>query len=541
MGLFQILSKETQGLDIKFIIIMAMIAGLTNALLLAVINHASEMVSNNDVNLYFLVIYAVIFALFYVSKHSSLMRSAEYTEHIIKNIRIRVTNKIRKAELETLEKADSSKIYTALTQDTNTLSQAAMLIVNAAQSGIMVLFSLIYIFIISPPAFFVIIIMVAIAVISYLSLSGALTLEFEKSLENEGHFFSSLSSILYGFKELKINLKKSNEVFDNHFNILSTLEEVKVSISKKFVYAMMFSQVFLYLLLAVIIFVIPHIWDSSSDTIIKVTASLLFIIGPIESLVDILPTYGRADAAARDIQRLEENLDYTNKNMVNDNEEYVENFDKIILRDVEFDYLDNNNQKIFGIGSIDLEINKGETIFIIGGNGSGKSTFVKLLLGLYFPTKGSIFVDDDVVDEYNYQSYRELFSTILSDFYLFDKIYGVDNIDQKNVDNLLTQMQLRTKTKFSDNAFTNKELSTGQRKRLALINTILEDKQIYIFDEWAADQDPQFRKYFYEDILSKFKEQGKTIIAVTHDDQYFNVADKIYKMEYGKLNEYKKN
>ena len=148
---------------------------------------------------------------------------------------------------------------------------------------------------------------------------------------------------------------------------------------------------------------------------------------------------------------------------------------------------------------------------------------------------GSIFVDDKLVDNSNYLEYRELYSAIFYDFHLFDKLYGLENIDKKRVDDLLTLMQIDNKTQFKEDRFTIQNLSTGQRKRLALIVTFLEDKPIYIFDEWAADQDPQFKNYFYDILLHKLKAEGKTVIAVSHDDRYFHVADRVIKMDYGKI------
>jgi len=174
----------------------------------------------------------------------------------------------------------------------------------------------------------------------------------------------------------------------------------------------------------------------------------------------------------------------------------------------------------------------------VGGNGSGKSTLIKLLLGLYFPHKGSISCDNKEIVDQNYAQYRDLFSIVLTDFHLFDKLYGVQEDNSSKVNKLLEKMGLSSKTAFVDGAFTNLDLSTGQRKRVALINSILEDKQIYVFDEWASDQDPEFREYFYNTLLKELKAQGKTIIAVTHDDKYFGIADKIYKLTYGKLSKF---
>jgi len=190
---------------------------------------------------------------------------------------------------------------------------------------------------------------------------------------------------------------------------------------------------------------------------------------------------------------------------------------------------------LFSVGPLDMTLNQGEMLFIVGGNGSSKSTLLKLLTGLYYPATGFLSVDDDEIDQSHYHNYRELFSIIFTDFHLFDKLYGLHQIDEQLLKSLLHSMQLDKKTHYLDGQFTNLNLSTGQKKRLAFITAILEDKPIYVFDELAADQDPAFRQYFYEVVLQELKQQGKTIIAVTHDDKYFHVADRVLKMEYGQI------
>jgi putative ATP-binding cassette transporter len=189
------------------------------------------------------------------------------------------------------------------------------------------------------------------------------------------------------------------------------------------------------------------------------------------------------------------------------------------------------------VGPLNLTIQQGEILFIVGGNGSGKSTLLKLLTGLYYPDVGTLSVDDKVIEQDNYQAYRELFSIIFTDFHLFDRLYGLPAVDEQQLNALLRLMELEKKTQYLDGKFSHLDLSTGQKKRLAFIVTVLEDKPVYILDELAADQDPQFRKYFYEKVLPDLREQGKTIIAVTHDDKYFEVADRIIKMDYGEIND----
>ncbi len=156
-----------------------------------------------------------------------------------------------------------------------------------------------------------------------------------------------------------------------------------------------------------------------------------------------------------------------------------------------------------------------------------------MLTGLYVPQNGVIKVDHDIVGRHNVQRYRELFSTVFTQFHLFDRLYGLESVEDARVNEILDELQLTGKTRFENGRFTTTELSTGQRKRLALAVCLLEGKDILVFDEWAADQDPHFRKYFYEQVLRRLKAQGITIIAATHDDRYWHLADRVIRMEYG--------
>ncbi len=527
----------------KNIIFMAVVAGIANAGLLAVVNSAAKVVENESLNYRIFAIYAVVLIIFYITKRYSLVNSSKEVEKIIKNVRERISNKIVQSELLAMEKINPSSIFTPLTRDTAVMSQSSLQITNAAESAIMIFFALLYILIISPVSFFVILFATVIILSMFLSFSKMINAELSEIDKVEEGFMISLSSIVNGFKELKMNSKKREDIARENHVVLTKLGNSKVRNSEKMVTYMMYGQMFLYFLLASIVFVVPHLSQEESSTIIQVTAITLFIMGPFIMVVNVAPMISRTNVAINNIYNLERELDKESKETVvltdNDNSK-IETFNNIHLQDASFYYTDKDNSKLFGVGPINLNIKQGETIFIIGGNGSGKSTIVKMLLGLYPPKEGSISVDKEIIDEYSQQSYRDLFSIILTDFHLFDRFYGLEGVDRKAVNKLLVEMQLQEKTKFINGRFTNTDLSTGQKKRLALILSILEDKQIYVFDEWAADQDPEFRKYFYTKILKKLKENGKTVIAVTHDDAYFGVADRVFKMEYGQMLPYKK-
>ncbi len=190
----------------------------------------------------------------------------------------------------------------------------------------------------------------------------------------------------------------------------------------------------------------------------------------------------------------------------------------------------------FLLGPISLTLQPGEITYIVGGNGSGKSTLAKLMTGLYEPQGGSIYLDGVPITEQNREWYRQHFSAIFSDFYLFDRCLGFNQPElDRDVERYLKQLQLDHKVQVKDGVLSTTRLSQGQRKRLALLTAYLEDRPIYLFDEWASDQEPYFRDLFYKEILVKLKERGKIVIVITHDDRYFHLADHMIKLDYGKV------
>jgi putative ATP-binding cassette transporter len=383
----------------------------------------------------------------------------------------------------------------------------------------------------------ILLVILAIGVMLFNKNNKKVYAKLDETNKAEIDYFNSLTDILDGLKEIKLNQRKSNDVFSNHSSIINGLQKLKIITGHLFSKNMVFSQAFIYIVLGAIVFVLPQLKPDFSSDIVSTTTAMLFAIGPLSSLVSMIPQYEQLNLSVRNINSLEEELD---QHLNPDEVQVIEginrfaNFQKIDVKRLYFQFSNGENTDRFSIGPLDLTINKGETIFLVGGNGSGKTTLLKAMTLLYNNLQaGNIYVDDKIVDNTNYLEYRELYSAIFYDFHLFSKLYGLEKIEPGRVNNLLKLMQIDHKTEFKDNHFTRQNLSTGQRKRLALIVSLLEDKPIFIFDEWAADQDPQFKDYFYDVLLKTLKAEGKTVIAVSHDDRYFNVADRVIKMDYG--------
>src|SRR5207247_4738423 len=282
----------------------------------------------------------------------------------------------------------------------------------------------------------------------------------------------------------------------------------------------------LYGLLGAIAFAVPTFSGAmGAETVTKTITALVFVVGTCFGLVQAIPIWSAANTAADNIERLEARLLATIPVTEVAAIEPSKRFHKIEMRNVVFRYLDKWSDAVFQVGPIDFTLLSGELVFITGGNGSGKSTLLKLLAGLYKPDSGEISFDGMRVNDSTRQTYRELISAIFPDYHLFEKLYGMPDPDPAEGNRLLTEFRLLDKTRLTDGQFSTLDLSAGQRKRLALIVSLLEKRPILLLDEWAADQDPEFRRKFYYDLLPELKRTGQTVVAITHDDRYLDEMD----------------
>jgi len=289
-----------------------------------------------------------------------------------------------------------------------------------------------------------------------------------------------------------------------------------------------------YALLGMTVFWFPTLLALEARAVIGTLLLLLYMRAPLEGIFAWLPSFGQASVALGKIEEL--GLSLTGGEDVS-----REILPETVWQSVELDhvthcYRHDGEQEEFVLGPVNATFVPGELVFVTGGNGSGKSTLAKLFMGLYEPEAGTIRLDGDTITQSNIESYRQMFSAVFSDFYLFEHLVGASqhNIDGR-AQELLSELQLNHKVSVHNGVLSTTELSSGQRKRLALLTAYLEDRPIYVFDEWAADQDPVFREVFYTQILQELRSRGKLIICITHDDRYFHVADRMIKLDYGQV------
>jgi putative ATP-binding cassette transporter len=281
----------------------------------------------------------------------------------------------------------------------------------------------------------------------------------------------------------------------------------------------------LYAMLGAIVFVVPVLSTTlGGASIAKTVTALVFILGTCFGLVNTIPILTTANASADNIERLEASLSATISGATSALEP-SRRFERIEMRGVVFSYVERSTEKVFTVGPVDFALRSGELVFITGGNGSGKSTFLKLLASLYKPDAGEISFDGVLVTDNTREAYRQLISAIFVDYHLFQRLYGIPDPNPLELDRLLAQFRLLDKTRLAEGEFNTVDLSTGQRKRLALIVSLLEKRPILLLDEWAADQDPDFRRKFYFDLLPELHRAGVTVVVVSHDDRYLDEMD----------------
>lgn len=529
------LLKQNAGSNFKQIVFFALVAGLSNTALLAVINTASHSVTHGEINMIYLGMFAVLMVMFYFTKRYILITTISLVENIIANIRVRLIDRVREVDLYQLDSLGTASIYARLTQDTSTLSQGAPYLVQSLQNVLMIVFILIYLALISITAFFAIVGALTTAVVLFLAYEKSVRSSMVKASNLEAQFFSLLNGMLGGIKELKLNRRKNQEVFDDIETNIEEGKNVKVFNSSQFARGSMFSEITLYMIIGVIIFIMPIFSQAHAEDITQITTAVFFIVSPLNRVVGSLPLFARSNVAIKNIELLEEQLQNVTSPAEHTDFSKYAGWKKIEMKDVYFEHRGPDGDVTFRSGPSSFTLNRGDNIFLTGGNGAGKSTFLKLLTSLYTPISGSILIDGVPVRGNDLFPYRELFFSIFTDFHLFERLYGVD-ADPDIVNATLVSLGMSPeKVRYEEEKFSNLNLSTGQRKRLALTACLMEDKSIFIMDEVAADQDPEFKKLFYAKLLPKWiKKDGKTVILATHDDGYFEYGNQVI-MRDGKI------
>lgn len=446
----------------------------------------------------------------------------------------KVFDHIIKAPLLKLEKFGSKRFFTVV-EDLRTFAMLPYTITHTINSLLMLVLCLVYMFTLSIVSALIVIGLIIVVAACYFIVMNSMSKKVAALREYNEHYYQYVDDVMQGFKELKLSFFRRKNLM-NRFLIPNRNEarDLDFRINYIFLSINLISQYGLYFVIAAILFVLPEFGLLNRDDVISYVVIILFISGPINNLINLQQMYTRFLVANSRIKKFMQDFAVVkDEKNIQITPEY--DFKSVKFNNISFSYNDEKNDSTFSLGPINMEIKKGETIFVVGGNGSGKSTFINVLTGLYNSTEGEICLNDSK-ELGGKEKLQSMIAAVFTDNHIFSHNYEDYEIeDNKEYLSLLETMELDKVIEDDKDASARRKFSKGQSKRMSLIFAVLEKKPILVLDEWAADQDPHFRKFFYEELIPRLKDSGKTIIAVTHDDAYFHQADRIIKFDYGKI------
>jgi putative pyoverdin transport system ATP-binding/permease protein len=523
MSFLQLVRREMHG-SMPKLLFMSSVGGISNASILAAINTGVQDTSSGQPpGLWAASLFLLALFLFMRAQQFVTITATAEIEAIIHKLRVRLMDLIRRSELLEIDKIGRSRIVAAVTSDTAILTQASNMLCFTVQGAVLILFVGFYVAYLSIVAFLLTVVIVSGAATIFHYKNRRLSEQKGESAAWERRLFDRLTDFLDGFKEVRLNAARSDDLLNDAVEVSKTAANIKIRTQAETFKMIVTSQISMYILLGAVVFVAPNLSNTlGGASIAKTTTALLFVVGACFGLVQSIPILLNANASADRIDRLEQALQST---LVMEERRAItapKRFERIEVRNIEFRYTDKFSDTVFKIGPIDFTLESGELVFITGGNGSGKSTFLRVFSGLYPPDSGEILLDGRPVTDADRDEYRGLMSAIFFDYHLFQRLYGIPDADPAEVGRLLTQFRLADKTSLTNGEFRTLDLSGGQRRRLALIVSLLEKRPIMLLDEWTAEQDPEFRRKFYDELLPEMVRAGATIVVITHDDRYLD-------------------
>jgi len=541
-SLFLTLLKEQAGDEGKKLVAACMASGIMQGLAVFSVLQGLQQLSGDGLEFHTFLAFLVCLASFYFLFRYITGRSAQIALRGIMEWRMRIAAKLRGVSLLDYEKLDKNRIQASLLDGREMVVEAARMLVAAAANAVMIVLSFMKMATVSLAGTLGVFIFLAIGLWVFLGLINSVHARLGPAMQADQRFSASLRDLYAGLMQLKMHKPKTTALFGEQIiPDLDAASEARDATEQRHALGISFFAMFNLLILGLILFLMPGILDLEPSDTSSLLVLCMFSLSPLISLVTFVPMLSKVEMSLQELANVEAGIDaavepFENEGVTARWQQPAPKepaFESLALRDVRFSYYDRNGARLFGIGVEDFELRRGELVFIRGGNGSGKSTFVKVLAGLYTAQSGDLFLNGARVADFDMEVYRNLFTVLPTEYHLFSRPLGL-KVTAEQLDEVLRTVRIDTKVHLlDDGSFSTLDLSAGQRKRLALACALLEKREVYLFDEVAADFDPVFRRYFYEELLPSIIKKGGTILAVSHDDRYFHVADRVLTMQEG--------
>ena len=550
MRLFSTLSAKAPN-QVFFSILLGALAGVAYSLLIPIVvsSLSTEVsgfsfvttelntfftfeVANYDIAKIFLI--NCLFILF--ARTASQITLMRVSMNVTTDLRVKLYHRISKTPIDRLERFGSSKLIATITNDVGSIVGGARMLPDFLMNIATLTGMLGFLLFLNPRVFWFVLEAIGVGIITYQIPMYFGNHYFKRSRESVDGLYQSIQGLIYGAKELKLNKDKREHYFDDvllkhEYEVLNSTKTGN-SITNA---AGNYGDLISFLVIGIVAFILINYESVTSEELIGIIMALLYITTPIAVILGFIPGVMMARISLTKVNNL---LTELPEEEAQEEVHPLPEWQSIRFKDVVFQYQPEieDDSSGFALGPVNLEIEKSKITFIVGGNGSGKSTLSKLVTLHFMTTGGEIYFGETKVDNQSLNSCRQYISAIFSDYYLFDRLLGNISIDNDaTISRFLQELELDKKVTITDGHFSTTSLSDGQRRRLVLLVSFLEDKDLYVFDEWAADQDPIFKETFYYHILPDLKAKGKAVVVISHDDRYFDVADKILVMESGQL------
>lgn len=522
-------------LHLALVFIASALGGLASTGLLALIN--SKLHSESPPNT-LLLGFLGLCVILPVARFLSSWLLVRQVQDVLYNLRLELSRRILAAPLRRLEEVGPPRLLAMITDDVDAITDAVSSLPLLGLHLTIVLGCLGYLAYLSPKLLLLIIAFIVVGVTSYQLPLIRANRHFRALREEWDRMFAHFRGLTQGTKELKIHAARRQAFVQEKLeHSAGMIRHHNVAGMKIYAAANSWGQMLFFVAIGLVLFGAPHFLAVDPRMASGYALAILFMSTPLDVIMNLLPQFGRAVVALRKIDQLGLSLEAEHSATAGS---ALANprpaWSSLELVGITHSYQHERDEEIFTLGPIDFSARPGDLVFIVGGNGSGKTTFAKLLSGLYTPEAGEIRLDGKRIDSAALDEYRQRFSIVFSDFFLFDSLLGLTAPDLgERAKGYLAQLQLDRKVTIEGTGLSTIDLSQGQRKRLALLTAYLEDRPIYLFDEWAADQDPHFKEIFYLQLLPELKARGKTVFVISHDDRYYHVADRIVKLNYGQI------
>lgn len=511
----------------------SIVSGIAGASLVALISRA---ITGQEDKMEQGGLFILICLVFVITKSLSEVALLKLTQRKMLELRLMLSRKLLSTSPKKLQEIGKDGLMVILTRDIDTFATAFQVIPGVLSSIVVITACMAYTAWISVEVLLIFVVTMIVCVGGYTLAEREPVRELVKSRDKLGKLYQYLRGLVDGSRELQLNQNRSDNYINNTVGTQANdYANLYIKSMSRYTWTNNVGHILFYQSIAITLFVAPAFIDIPKDIAIAATLVMLYVIRPISELLSAMPSIRQASVSLNKIKEIDTQLTHLDKSA----QPYAfgKSFNSLALKDIRFSY-QNSKEESFNVGPISLEVKPGEILFLIGGNGSGKTSLGMLILGLFEAESGKICFNGQEITAENRLDYRQYFAAIFSDGYVFEELPNSLTRDSSELaQRYLEKFKLDHKVNIIDGRFSTTALSTGQRKRLALISTFVEDRSIYLFDEWAAEQDPEFKHIFYTEIIPEMKSRGKTIIVVTHDDAYFNTAEHTIKLQDGLISQ----